>query len=516
MKHRGLKFLFLLLSLALLVGLLSGMSAYAEDYPIWIGNMQVTSDNTSGPTWSYDNSTKTLTLDGFSWTADTDYDVGIKSGNTGCIYIDDSSDSNVTIVLKGVNTLTNNISYGSGIFSKSALTFSGSGSLTARGALYGISSFSNITVNSGNITADGNSYGLNSMNGVIEIRGGTVTAKGNNAGISSPIGNIIITGGTVTADGGTRGPGILTAVSSVKIDGGTVTASGAYGIYSMDGELQINGGTVIASGSQKAIDCKVKNTIAGTGWTDAAGTQGQATIAVNTEGQSLSAYKKVQFPAAADSFTVTYQPGDGASLKDGIQPPDGYTVDGQNIVKTGVKGEYQIEGLESCFNAPEGKVFDCWKDANGAEYRAPQKVNVTANLTLTAQWKEEKKPDGGEKKTSGGGSGFDLVFNIPGEDNSWEYVGGGYAPQQAYRVSLAPMQGGSAALGLTTGDSGTQMNVYPSTTVYVFPNAEQGYTLDKIVWSLIDGSASYDITEAKNFVMPAMDVVVYVTFRPLG
>ena len=34
--------------------------------------------------------------------------------------------------------------------------------------------------------------------------------------------------------------------------------------------------------------------------------------------------------------------------------------------------------------------------------------------------------------------------------------------------------------------------------------------------SLIDGSASYDITEAKNFVMPAMDVVVYVTFRPVG
>ena len=127
-----------------------------------------------------------------------------------------------------------------------------------------------------------------------------------------------------------------------------------------------------------------------------------------------------------------------------------------------------------------------------------------------------EKPDGGEKKTGGSGSGFDLVFNIPGEDNSWGY-GGGYAPQQAYRVSLAPMQGGSAALGLTTGESTeTAMNVYPTTTVYVFPNAEQGYVLDKIVWSLIDGSASYDITEAKNFVMPARDAVVYVTFRPVG
>ena len=500
MKHRGLKFLFLLLSLALLVGLLSGMSAYAEDYPIWIGNMQVTSDDTSGPTWRYDNSTKTLTLDGFSWTADTDYDVGIKSGNTGCIYIDDSSDSNVTIELKGVNTLTNNITYGSGIFSKSALTFSGSGSLTARGALYGISSFSNITVDSGNITADGNSYGLNSMNGVIEIRGGTVTAKGNNAGISSPIGNIIITGGTVTADGGTRGPGILTAVSSVKIDGGTVTASGAYGIYSMDGELQINGGTVIASGSQKAIDCKVKNTIAGTGWTNTAGTEGKTTIAVSPEGQNLTAYKKVQFPAAADSFTVTYIDSTGTNEKREFGPYEaGY--------------EYKIEGGSIFPKVPQGKEFDGWKDSNGTPYTENTIVKLHSALTLYAQWKDASQD--GDSEGSGSGSGFDLVFNIPGADNSWEYAPG-YAPQQAYRVSLAPMQGGSAALGLTTGDSGTALNVYPTSAVYVFPNADPGYTLDKIVWSLIDGSASYDITEAKNFVMPAMDVVVYVTFRPVG
>ena len=54
MKHRGLKFLFLLLSLALLVGLLSGMTAFAE-IQHW----------TSGDTTvSYDNITKTLTVSG--------------------------------------------------------------------------------------------------------------------------------------------------------------------------------------------------------------------------------------------------------------------------------------------------------------------------------------------------------------------------------------------------------------------------------------------------------------------
>ena len=178
------------------------------------------------------------------------------------------------------------------------------------------------------------------------------------------------------------------------------------------------------------------------------------------------------------------------------------------------EGKY-IYKVESCgFTAPEGETFDYWLGSDGKTYRPGPEVEISANLTLTAQWKKSGS-DGGDSD-GGSGSGFDLVFNIPGEDNSWEYVGGYVAPQQAYRVSLAPMQGGSAALGLTTGESGVQMNVYPTTTVYVFPNAAQGYVLDKIVWSLIDGSASYDITEAKNFVMPAMDVVVYVTFQPLA
>ena len=204
---------------------------------------------------------------------------------------------------------------------------------------------------------------------------------------------------------------------------------------------------------------------------------------------------------AANKYTVTYEANNGSG-------------------ETRVQGPYEAGTsytVEGCsFAAPEGKVFDCWKGSDGKTYKVGSPVVLNANLTLTAQWKDEEKKDGGEKKTSGGSGDADIVFNIPGVDNSWEYVGG-YAPQQAYRVSLAPMQGGSAALGLTTGESSTTaLNVYPTTTVYVFPNAEQGYTLDKIVWSLIDGSASYDITEVKNFVMPAMDVVVYVTFRPVG
>ena len=201
----------------------------------------------------------------------------------------------------------------------------------------------------------------------------------------------------------------------------------------------------------------------------------------------------VSFTLTANAYTVTYVANNG-------------TVETKEYKLTA--GEtHKVQG--QFFPAPDGMEFNYWLGDDDKIYR--QEAPITETRTLTAQWKPASEGGG-----SGSGSGLaDLVFNIPGMDGGWEYIGGG-VPQRAYRVSLAPMQGGSAALGLTTGESGTQMNVYPTTTVYVFPNAEQGYTLDKIVWSLIDGSASYDITEAKNFVMPAMDVVVYVTFRPVG
>ncbi len=89
-------------------------------------------------------------------------------------------------------------------------------------------------------------------------------------------------------------------------------------------------------------------------------------------------------------------------------------------------------------------------------------------------------------------------------------------PQRAYRLSFAPMQGGSAYFLLNSGENGETMNVYPQTTVRVVPTPDSGYRLASIVWSMIDGSASYDITETQSFVMPAMDAVAYVTFQPMA
>ena len=215
----------------------------------------------------------------------------------------------------------------------------------------------------------------------------------------------------------------------------------------------------------------------------------------------------ISSPATTGTMTITLRIGNTVTYIDSTGTNE-MRVDGPYDKDY----DYKIES-GSIFTAPQGKEFDGWKDSTGTPYPENTIVKLNSGLTLYAQWKE--KSSGGDSE-GGSGSGFDLVFNIPGVDNSWEYVGG-YAPQQAYRVSLAPMQGGSAALGIMTGESTTtEMNVYPTTTIYVFPNANPGFVLDKIIWSYIDGTASYDITEAKNFVMPAMDVVVYVTFKPLG
>lgn len=206
----------------------------------------------------------------------------------------------------------------------------------------------------------------------------------------------------------------------------------------------------------------------------------------------------VVYYSVADSYTVTYDPGRGSG-----------TMDPTTVRRT-EEGKYPYI-VESCgFTAPSGTTFDCWLGSDGVRYKPGAPVELTGDLTLTAQWKDDGSG-------SGYGIGADIVFNIPGMDNSWEYVGGGYAaPQRAYRVSFAPMQGGSAYFMLNSGETGETMNVYPQTTVRVVPMPAPGYRLASIVWSMIDGSASYDITEAQNFVMPAMDVVVYVIFQPVG
>jgi hypothetical protein len=198
----------------------------------------------------------------------------------------------------------------------------------------------NVTINGGNVTATSVGGGISAVNGVT-ITKGTVNASSsgtNGSGIYSQNGKIIISGGSVTASAtGNNGTGIE-GNNDVEITGGNIEATGEFGI---EGEnVTVNGGTVNATGTkpeggiepqsistmevakpagilaEKTVEIKsgivtaagdgygipgtVKNHIDGTGWTDKAGSQGEKAIPINKEGQDLSSYRKVQFPAKVD------------------------------------------------------------------------------------------------------------------------------------------------------------------------------------------------------------------------
>ena len=430
MKQRGLKFLSLLLSLVLLIGVLPGMSltAYAE--------ARIYGD------------------DIIVFGADS----GTLSSDMTCTDCEVFDRATLTIN-QGVTLTLNCGDYLFELYGNSKMELHGILTGSVSNGAWGYNSYINVYLSDGakyTVTGLSCEDDYSGQNEYLVYYGYDAATDGN---------------GTVSVKNGSTD--VTSASKGYKTTTYTFTATPSDG-YKFKNWTKGAGGEVLGTGASINVTCEQN---------------GQYQVYANFEAD------------AAPTYTVTYDANGGS----GTMPS-----------WSGNAGT-EIEIYTCRFTLPEGKEFDKWLCVErNTTYNPGQKITVDQNLTLKAQWKEEKKPDGGEKKTSGGGSGFDLVFNIPGEDNSWGY-GGGYAPQQAYRVSLAPMQGGSAALGLTTGESTeTVMNVYPTTTVYVFPNAEQGYVLDKIVWSLIDGSASYDITEAKNFVMPAMDVVVYVTFRPVG
>ena len=217
-----------------------------------------------------------------------------------------------------------------------------------------------------------------------------------------------------------------------------------------------------------------------------------------------NAHASVEYWIRRDSYIVTYYLDEG---KNELYAQDTVRANGEG------KYSYKIQGYNG--TPPAGKSFLYWQGSDGVNYHPENPIeDLHYHLILTAVWKEEVIP-APQHQGGGSGSGADLVFNLPGADDGWEYIGG-YVPQRAYRVSFAPMQGGSAYFVLNSGENGETMNVYPQSSVRVVPTPAPGYRLASIVWSMIDGSASYDITETQTFVMPAMDAVAYVTFQPIA
>lgn len=232
-----------LMALAMIVAMIPSWSVTANaasDYGLAVGGKAVTSDNTRGKGWSYDLSTNTLTLNGYSYSGKG----WVYESFSGGIY----SSSNLTIELIGNNSVDNTYShpncYNCGIYVKGTLTIKGNGSLTTQGGgekgSYGIM-VDGLTVNSGTITAIGKtaneSCGIvaNADRKGITVNNGTITARaaiatGTSCGIRCS-GNFTMNNGSVKAisEGVSDERGDSSGISSGKsiyCRGGVLAAEG--------------------------------------------------------------------------------------------------------------------------------------------------------------------------------------------------------------------------------------------------------------------------------------------------
>jgi len=269
----------------------------SADYPF-------TAIDSSGPGWTWVQSTRTLTLDNFNmntvfWPVDD-------TGFIGAITLPEAS----TIVLNGVNNIVANpeplrfrpdgTGYGYAFVSSiyvqgnRGIEVKGNGTLNANTDI--VSTIAgNIVIHSGTINverlfAEGGIFGAGNIiinsgninatlvaNGDITINGGTVTAittDDESAAVAASIrynemldligGNITITGGVLNAKGGNMGFGLVTTFfngrGNINISGGVVNASGgryaisAWSLYEggESGNINITGGTVTATASEPA------------------------------------------------------------------------------------------------------------------------------------------------------------------------------------------------------------------------------------------------------------------------
>ena len=302
------------------------------EYPLWVGGVQVTSanamDTTAHPTWGYSAYTNTLTLNGYtnSGTARADIQSGV---NNAAIYYDDNMSSPNPLTIQLAEGTTN------------SLTMTGD-------RVYGIYVFGSALTITGN---------------------GTLNVQSDEMAINDAWG-VAITGGTVNA------------ASSAYYGIGSVTIGADISSVTVTGKLG-----AIYGGSNE--DQALINAVAGTGWTDTAGTTGEADIAISTTGQNVSSYLKVQFPAVEPAplpeglwvgeteVTDTVTSGDGWSYNASTNTLtlNGYSYYGygHKFSKTMNSGLY-YKGTTPLNIVLEGRSWislnDEWVSGSGYNYRS--------------------------------------------------------------------------------------------------------------------------------------------------
>ena len=315
----------------------------------------------------------TAWLDGRSYYAEGEVTIGSRATVSGTVTLD----------LRAGSTLT--VTGGIGVNEGNSLTIGGTGSLTATATTSGYAGI-------GGYRKDTEAKSA----GIITINGGTINATGSgsaagigggsynyNYNVGGDCGTITINGGIVNA---TPGNGSATAIGLGWFDGSYDSKPTPL---ALTGSVTINGGQVTASGLigyndtyAKKLSCRIT-----LGWTDYAsdfieastgykGTvsfvagktfqydnSGTATI-VTSENIGSMGGKRLT-PYAAQTYTVTFETGEGATTVATQTLPDGYTATRPaDPLRTG----YRFVG---------------WLNGSAAyDFTA----TVTTDLTLTAAW----------------------------------------------------------------------------------------------------------------------------------
>jgi len=382
------KILSVVMALSLIVGMMSGisMTSKAVEPDLYLGDETIYGTS-SGPNWAYDQSSKTLTLTNYSYSGAAPE----RDGYYATIY----AKVDLTIVLVGENNITNTQDDQTAAYvikcanDVNSLTIKGNGTLNATGRMgmftgqKGSISIEGSTVN---ITTNGNKVasGIRTWRGAVTIKDNSKVSinvtdssqeraygiesyrdllvqdsivkviNNNGYGLGSTT-NITFKNSNIEAiSSGTDITNIAIERASetdgtIRFIGSNVIARGAKAIEfskKTDGELHIEGGTLEAIGTTSAIGANttVYSDIGGTRWLNADGTGTKENFDASSTGQSLSNYKKVQFPSIAKA---------SATAPTAINPS--YTGMAQALVNAGFSNEGTLQyalGTDSS-NPPE-------------------------------------------------------------------------------------------------------------------------------------------------------------------
>lgn len=312
----------------------------------------------------------------------------------------------------------------------------------------------------------GENMGRLNMTGQYGFRGRAITVNGGTTTVNSDLGGIV-------------------GYSSVIINDGKVssTSTNSNGIQSGT-DLFIKDGIVTAiGGGQEGKALKAsnfKNDIAGTGWTDAEGSTGKATIDINTTGRNwngqFSLYRKVVFPEAHEHNFINY------------------TANGDTITAT------------------------C--DANDCPL-----TNGVATLTIAAP-----TAGGGDATLTGASD-----FGVTASDIEYSSDNGGTWSSTApsgdgfyqARITVATSYNATVAYGVNAIHKDTPENgsvevpevATINATVTIETTPATGYELDTLTVTKDASSGTVVVTKNGNdgsFTMPAENVTVNATFKKIN